>query len=903
MKKIVKLSILLLVLSAMMPGLSRVVSAEEEKSYSEAMRVMSVIKVVDNTKEGFNPNANITRGEFTGVIAKLIGIGTLTGSGTRYIDVTADTENAGFIEALADRGIVSGYEDRRFYPDEPVFYEEAVKIIVSCLGYDYMAEQVGGFPYGYISYAKTLGITKDVSVSTGDTMTWAMTAQLALNAANVDIWEAASYGESYSYKKTDTIFSRYHKILKIRGKITASAYTSVTGIEGAGKGSIILGADKYSYSGDDSGEFLGHDVIAYVQNEETVIYISSQLQADQRIEISSDKIDNKTTMDRIVYEKGDKEYKENIKNAAVIYNGKFTDEYTNADFKPDSGKLELIDADGNGIYELVKITSYITKVVEKASNDSILIKDTNEVITRDMLETADFVTIGKLNSLKFIAEYDLSDLSEYTILLFASSKDGKYINILVSDESDVGTLNSLSESEISIGDNTYQMSEYLKALIQSGAVSVSAGNSYTLYLDAFGKAAAIEPQAGKTLYGYLMKVAMESELSSKPIFRLLIPAGSEGEIKNFLGAENVKINSTVLQGNINKNTYLVKDGQIIKQLVKYTTNAAGEITCIETAKNKIDKTIDGQPNPDYDSNYDHTGNEFTLDARLGNMAYRGYSCCTLEATEFKINSKCKAVFVIYEGTDVDEKEQRALTSYSAIYKPETYPYGTTNCYDVTKDYETSVIVLTKAAGSGPVAGVETMGYDEASYLVEKVIGQANYDGDPSYAVVTGGQKIVAKDPELKDVAGRWYSSYKGIMFKDIKPGSVVQISKDNHGEAIEMRIMYSPGIEPEFREMHNDGTGAVSEDWDYATTYTAHGKVIRATKSGDLIYNANGFWANLADRPRAYDRNLTASVPPVLFDMKTGKVKEISVNDILPGDELFIRRSNGHWVTQVIIYK
>ena len=56
------------------------------------------------------------------------------------------------VEYLRGQGIVTGYSDGTFKPDNNILYEEAVKFVASALGYDFMAVTYGGYPEG-VTYA------------------------------------------------------------------------------------------------------------------------------------------------------------------------------------------------------------------------------------------------------------------------------------------------------------------------------------------------------------------------------------------------------------------------------------------------------------------------------------------------------------------------------------------------------------------------------------------------------------------------------------------------------------------------------------------------------------------------------------------------------------------------------
>ena len=57
-------------------------------------------------------------------------------------------------------GVTGGIGNGMFGPEDPVTYEQAVKMIVSALGYDLVANNKGGYPTGYLAVASSEGITK-----------------------------------------------------------------------------------------------------------------------------------------------------------------------------------------------------------------------------------------------------------------------------------------------------------------------------------------------------------------------------------------------------------------------------------------------------------------------------------------------------------------------------------------------------------------------------------------------------------------------------------------------------------------------------------------------------------------------------------------------------------------------
>jgi hypothetical protein len=99
-----------------------------------------IINGVNETK--FNPNADITRGEFAAIIVR--GLGLKLGEGkTAFADVAANSWYAGAVEAASEYGLITGFEDGSFQPDASITREQATNIIAKAMKLTGLANQTG----------------------------------------------------------------------------------------------------------------------------------------------------------------------------------------------------------------------------------------------------------------------------------------------------------------------------------------------------------------------------------------------------------------------------------------------------------------------------------------------------------------------------------------------------------------------------------------------------------------------------------------------------------------------------------------------------------------------------------------------------------------------------------------
>ena len=108
--------------------------------YTEAVDVMSAVKVIDGYAEGdFRPSTTLTRGAAAKIICNLI-LGPTTASAlvadaAPYKDVPTNHTFAGYIAYCQKTGIISGYADGTFKPANSLTGYAFMKMLLGALGY------------------------------------------------------------------------------------------------------------------------------------------------------------------------------------------------------------------------------------------------------------------------------------------------------------------------------------------------------------------------------------------------------------------------------------------------------------------------------------------------------------------------------------------------------------------------------------------------------------------------------------------------------------------------------------------------------------------------------------------------------------------------------------------------
>ena len=128
----------------------------ESVQHKEAVEVLSAVNVFEGDENGaFNGSKALTRAEGAAVVTRLLGVENPNGATT-----FADTENhwaKGYIAYCADLGIMNGYGDGNFGPDDPLTGAAFAKFLLVALGYNPNQENMTGASW-------EIGVTKLVNV-------------------------------------------------------------------------------------------------------------------------------------------------------------------------------------------------------------------------------------------------------------------------------------------------------------------------------------------------------------------------------------------------------------------------------------------------------------------------------------------------------------------------------------------------------------------------------------------------------------------------------------------------------------------------------------------------------------------------------------------------------------------
>ncbi|MDD4583297.1 MAG: S-layer homology domain-containing protein [Eubacteriales bacterium] len=124
---------------------------------NDAVNVLTELGVVKGYPDGtYRPDNIVTRAEMAVIVVSALGLADYATGTSNFKDMAGHWSNS-FVAYATSLGVISGYPDGTFKPDKTVSYDEAATMLVAALGYN-ADSLVGTWPANFVTKAKTLGI-------------------------------------------------------------------------------------------------------------------------------------------------------------------------------------------------------------------------------------------------------------------------------------------------------------------------------------------------------------------------------------------------------------------------------------------------------------------------------------------------------------------------------------------------------------------------------------------------------------------------------------------------------------------------------------------------------------------------------------------------------------------------
>lgn len=535
---------------------------------SEAVGILSNLNILTGFEDGtFRPDETVTRAQMAAIICRTLGYEDQAQSSmgsTVFNDVAADHWASGYVNVAQAQGIINGYGDGNFGPEDKVTYEQAVKMIVSALGYDLAANAKGGYPTGYLAIASSEGITKNANGRVGDAAARSAIAVLVYNSLEVELmdqnsWSTGSDGDKWTNQTEKTILSQYLDVQKFEGYVSETPLTKAqTSYSKDDKAVISLTGAKYwnFTSGDyvlntngipstsninatlvdDVNKFLGKKVVAYIGETadnatgDRMLYAIAEKQgANNSITINASQlVAADQTKNELRYRKpGSTKIYDlalTVNSAYVNFDdttaatlaaadGTRTSDLATEDFAAlltNGGVIELIDNDTTTGYDTLIITRYdaeaVVKAVEVDAEDIMFDLYTGDLEAIDTEADDELVIVYKDGAVATV-----EDIAAGDTVSTAQIKGDDVRVLYVSSASVTGTVDGWdpAEKEVSIAGTEYKPSR-LSAYYTD--VTTLKNKEGIFYLNVDGQIAYADASAAKGSYGLVLNVGKSGSM-------------------------------------------------------------------------------------------------------------------------------------------------------------------------------------------------------------------------------------------------------------------------------------------------------------------------------------------------------------------------------------------------------
>ncbi len=876
MKHKIKVIIALVVMIISVSAICSAAGDMAGHKYANDVALLSNIGIMNGYDDGnFYPEKNITRQEFSALVLRMLKMeGCGDSNNVPFTDI--DTWGHQYICDAYALGLIEGYNNTTFGPNDPLTMNQAVKIIVSALGYGDWAQNNGGYPYGYNTFAAKNDILDRVAIGE-NYATRGQVAALIVNSLDVVmsdmIFESSG---NIQYAKGDITLAQYLGMKKVKGVLAGAGAVNLTDKEIL-EDEIIIGDRVYKTNIRGLDGYIGNTVYAYVSDEEPyTAYHVFMTTEDKSLTVRAKDISDSTTKECFVYtDDNNKSRKINIKTGTIIvYNGKLLPSayITDEILRPSAGSVTFTSFTNDTSYDVIKITEYDTYIVESVFGNNIYDLFGRKISTEDFEDEEKRLVIIKNGE-----NISLSEVEKSNVLAVAQSVDNEYMTIYVSDTEISGAVSAIEVSDdttsVWIDDNEVKTSVWYDEKIAQGdsrVKKIKSGDSIKALLDINGDIAFVK----------------ESDSDSELCYGLLIDIdakniGNNGQIK-ILTTDNefviYDITGKIKFGYVDNGSYKVSsanaadiyaalDDPLILSKVQLVKYAAKE--------NSLKKL--------YLS--DEDGKSGYLES--GGAQFSGHYRAGVIDGKYIVNEDTLLFIAPGDGSETEK--------LSASYAKETLSNGSNSnmkIYDVKNGVVGAIVKLDTIVSGRLMTGIDMVNSDVM--LVQNVRHVTNDKGD-TYLTAEG-----YVNGEMKTVLFSDTLSAQSESRNALKKGCLIQYATNKAYLDFAFYKDYDEVVEV-FKVLHdfNDATLSAYQSWNYIDIRSDNAQI--GITYGSVSYKLDENFIVTLGQENETSAFLTSSGTQVYKYNRNEKKAEIcTYDDVCVGMTVLIRQRYGN-VREIII--
>ncbi len=297
-KKIIAIFCIVLMCAMASNSFASFIDVDENTMYKDAIERLSESGILQGYPDGrFGKDENLTRAQFAKIVTIMTGNSDVatTKKTETFKDVDSSHWAIGYVNVASEKGLITGYPDGSFAPDENINYAQAVTVIIRMLGYS--VDEVGtNWPLDYINKASELGITSGLQFSN----TQLVTREIA--SFMLDSALSAKEGSG-------------NKVTELKKIDDAIIYATGESNSSLANDEILTSQGTFKKGKANAKEYLGHKVTLRVNSDNEIdmiqninkregVYILKEASSDKAFTDEGKYID--IDKDTTVYYKGEK---------------------------------------------------------------------------------------------------------------------------------------------------------------------------------------------------------------------------------------------------------------------------------------------------------------------------------------------------------------------------------------------------------------------------------------------------------------------------------------------------------------------------------------------------------------------------------------------------------------------
>ena len=750
------------------------------EQYEEAVNVMSEMGIIDGYAGGnFQPQGTLTRGAAAKIIAcMMLGKTTAEALGTSaapFKDVPAGSTFAGYIAYCVESGLIDGYADGTFRPQNTLTGFAFLKMLLTALGYDSTIEGYTGANWT----VNVMGRAQQEGLTTGDdefvgsrALTREEACLFAVNTLRATLVEYDSKGTNVTVNGA-TVAIGASKPTYVTSSISGAAtaiddtkdntthdYTVEFGERYQPDLKLVNDADDFDRPAR-TWNWKGRDIGTYVDYEELVAEYTTSVTGKELYELLTKSIIDDYTVEYYV----DGQLRTDvIKNSNMIRTN--TTKYDTTG----NGVLTQVFVDNDD--ELVTITSINTYLAE-ATADYNAKKGTLSI----KVYQNDYA--GKIDEVLSVDDFAIENYKEGDMLRVnvAETSKNKY-EVIVIDEPEVlsdSTVTKFSNEKYLVTDGTQydyakkgvvknDLSKYYDSLLD---------NTYDVYMDAYGYVLGTVKVSGDLKYLFLTGYDLNGS-------NLFVSTATAGAIFLDGSFEEIQVDVQDTNKNLDTNDNDVADDAVNYPFLgdkKYTNSTDGESEYNMWFSYTVDK--DGvytlKPVP---------AGRFAIQPaeskafNINSAGVRVVDEYTGVSTKYAYGND-DSVYITVETGTVDKTSQVGITEVNGTYT------GVQNVdikvYANKDNALTNMSEIENASGYPKKSPAIFAVYDEDLYIIGAVVIGEDANSTENYAFAVEGTQN-----EYVDADGNYYWDFIAVTENEVKTltvkekGSTVLYNKINN---------------------------------------------------------------------------------------------------------------------------